>query len=249
MNSTFLRSAVDQFRMHATSPIAILSTLALPCVFAFVIHSSRAGSTGPTGTTSDLAVGSAGIGILDSAIVLVVLSLLGEKQWKTLYAALGSPGGMVPLVLGRLTGIAVQTLVTVPGAFVVLILIWGLDDGFAWGRWLVGGVLLAVSTTAVVGLLAVAVLRLPYSSGMVNGLTGLIMALSALVVPQSALPESVQVLAQSMPQAHVMTWVRGGSAGSLATAVALTVGYAVVVVLLLRRVEYSARRRAVPMEM
>lgn len=248
MSSTFLRSVVDQFRMHATSPVAVLSTLALPCVFAFVIDSNRAEQTGPAGTTSDLAVGTAGIGILDCAIVLVVLSLLGEKQWKTLYAALGSPGGMVPLVLGRLTGIAVQTLITVPGTFVALILLWGIDDGFAWGRWLVGGMLLAVSTTAVIGLLAVAVLRLPYSSGMVNGLTGLIMALSALVVPESALPKPVQAIAQLMPQAHVMTWVRGGSAGSLATAVALTVGYTVVVVLLLRRVEHSARRRAVPLE-
>ncbi|MGA5699820.1 hypothetical protein [Peterkaempfera bronchialis] len=240
---------LDQFRMHATSPMAVFGTLAMPCVFAFVIHSNRAHGTGAAGTTSDMAVGSAGIGVLDSAIVLVVLSLLGEKQWKTLYAALGSPGGMVPLVLGRLSGIAVQTLIAVPGTFAVLALLWGVDDSFAWSRWLVGGVLLTLATMSVVGLLAAAVLRFPYSSGMVNGLTGLVMALSALVVPQSALPGPVRALAQLMPQAHVMAWVRGGSAGSLALALALTAGYAVLVVLLIRRVEYSARRDAVPMEM
>ncbi|MEU3608353.1 ABC transporter permease [Streptomyces sp. NPDC035033] len=248
MSNTFLRSVADQLRMHATSPVAILGTLALPCVFAFVIHSNRTDVAGSPGTTSDLAVSSAGIGILDSAIVLVVLSLLGEKQWKTLYAALGSPGGLVPLVLGRLTGIAVQTLVAVPGTFAVLALLWGLDGTFAWGRWLAGGALLTLATTAVVGLLAVAVLRFPYSSGMVNGLSGLVMALSALVVPQSALPAPVQAVSQLLPQAHVMAWVRGGPAGDVAVALALTAVYAAVVVLLVRRVEHTARRRAVPME-
>jgi len=249
VNGTFSRSVVDQLRMHATSPMAVFGTLALPCVFAFIVQTNRADGAGASGITTDVAVGSAGIGVLDSAILLVVISLLGEKQWKTLYAALGSPGGIAPLVLGRLTGIALQTLVAVPGTLAVLALLWGVDTGFDWSRWLVGGVLLTVSTMAVIGLLAVAVLRFPYSSGMVNGLTGLVLALSALLVPQSALPGPVRALAQLMPQAHVMSWVRDGSGADLVLALGLTVAYAAVVVLLIRRVEHSARRRAVPLEM
>lgn len=249
MNGTFPRSLVDQLRMHATSPMAVFGTLALPCVFAFIVQTSRADGPGGSGVTTDVAVGTAGVGVLDSAILLVVISLLGEKQWKTLYAALGSPGGMAPVVLGRLTGIAVQTVVAVPGTLAVLALLWGLDTGFDWSRWLIGGVLLTVATTAVVGLLAVAVLRLPYSSGMVNGLTGLVLALSALLVPQSALPGPVRALAQLMPQAYVMSWVRGGSGIDLVVAIGLTIACAAVVVLLVRRVEHSVRRYAVPMEM
>lgn len=249
MTRTFPRAVLDQLRMHATSPMAVFGTLALPCVFAFIVQTSRAEGTGASGVTTDVAVGSAGIGVLDSAILLVVISLLGEKQWKTLYAALGSPGGMVPVVLGRLTGIAVQTLVAVPGTLAVLALLWGLDSGFDWSRWLIGGVLLTVATTAVVGLLAVAVLRLPYSSGMVNGLTGLVLALSALLVPQSALPGPIQTLTLLMPQAYVMDWVRGGSGVNLVVALGLTLAVAAVVVLLVRRVEHSARRHAVPLEM
>jgi hypothetical protein len=228
--------------------MAVFKSLAFPCAFAFVIHSNMAPGRGYEDVSADVSVGTAGIGMLDSIIVLVVFSLLGEKQWKTLYAALGSPGGLAPVVLGRLTGIAVQSLIALPGTFVILALIWGVDGGFAWSRWLVGGVLLALATASVVGLLAVAVLRFPYSAGMTNGLTGLIMALSALVVPQSALPGPVQAVAVLLPQSHVMAWVREGSAADLGIAGLLTLGYAVLVVLLVQRLETAARRESLPLE-
>ncbi len=143
--ATYARAVVDQLRMHATSPMAIFSTLAMPCVFAFVVHANATRGFSRH-TTSDMAVGSAGIGMLDSIIVLVLFSMMGEKQWKTLYAALGSPGGLVPVVLGRLTGTAVQSLTALPGTLIVLGLLFGVDGGFDWTRWLVGGVLLAFAT-------------------------------------------------------------------------------------------------------
>jgi hypothetical protein len=245
---TFLRAAADQLRMQALSPLAILATLAMPCVFAFVVHSDMTTSRASGGLPGDIAVGSAGIGMLDSIIVLVVFSLLGEKRWKTLYAALGSPGGLVPVVIGRLTGIVVQSLTALPGTIVVLALLWGINGSFPWGRWLVGGLLLAPATGAVVGLLAVAVLRFPYSAGMTNGLVALVIALSALIVPQSALPGPVQKIALLLPQAHIMYWVRGGPASAIAVAVLLTLGYGALVVLLVRRVENTARRQALPLE-
>ncbi|GAB7183418.1 hypothetical protein ATKI12_3249 [Kitasatospora sp. Ki12] len=242
--STLLRSLADQLRMHASSPMAVFSALAMPCVFAFVVHSSASDRN----ATSDLAVGSAGVGMLDSIIVLVVISLLGEKQWKTLYAALGSPGGLVPVVLGRLAGTAVQSLTALPGTLVILALLFGVDGGFDWARWLAGGVLLAFSTASVVGLLGFAVLRYPYSAGMTNGLTGLVMALSALIVPQSALPGPVQKLALVLPQSHVMAWVRGGGTAEVLWAAALTVVFSGLVVLAVRRLENMARRQALPLE-
>ncbi|KMS72067.1 hypothetical protein ACM01_24650 [Streptomyces viridochromogenes] len=248
MNATFLRSAADQLRMHAKSPMSTFMAVAFPCAFAFVIRSNAAEGHRSAELTADLSVGTAGIGMLDAIIVMVVFSLLGEKQWKTLYAALGSPGGLVPVVLGRLGGIVVQSLIALPGTFVVLALFWGIDSGFAWGRWLVGGVLLALATASVVGLLAVAVLRFPYSAGMTNGLTGLLMALSALIVPQSALPGPVRAAAFVLPQSHVMAWVRDGALGDIAAAVLLTVCYAVLVVLLVHRLEAAVRRKSVPLE-
>ncbi|MFF9018212.1 ABC transporter permease [Streptomyces sp. NPDC014870] len=245
---TFRRAIVDQIRMHASSPMAVFSTLAMPCVFAFIVHSSAKNGSGPSETTSDMAVGSAGIGMLDAIIVLVVFSLMDEKQWKTLYSALASPGGLVPVVLGRLTGIAAQSLTALPGTFVILALLWGIDGGFSWGRWLVGGVVLAFATSAVVGLLGFAVLRYPYSAGMTNGLTGLVLALSALIVPQSALPGPVRAVSLLLPQSHAMSWVRGGSWTELLSAVALTAVYCGLVVLSVRRVEQVARRHALPLE-
>ncbi|MCX4692831.1 ABC transporter permease [Streptomyces sp. NBC_01408] len=245
---TFVRALTDQLRMHASSPMAVFSTLAMPCVFAFVVHANASGGGAARETTGDMAVGSAGIGMLDSIIVLVVVSLMGEKQWKTLYAALGSPGGLVPVVLGRLTGTAVQSLTALPGTLVILVLLFGLGDGFDWTRWLIGGVLLAFSTASVVGLLGFAVLRYPYSAGMTNGLTGLVMALSALIVPQSALPGPVQKLAFVIPQSHVMAWVRGGGTGELLAALALTGVFCGLVVLAVRRLELIARRQALPLE-
>ncbi|GAA5044968.1 ABC transporter permease [Streptomyces similanensis] len=245
--ATFARAVVDQLRMHATSPMAIFSTLAMPCVFAFVVHANATDGFSRR-TTGDMAVGSAGIGMLDSVIVLLLFSLLGEKQWKTLYAALGSPGGLVPVVLGRLTGTALQSVTALPGTLIVLGLLFGIDDGFDWVRWLVGGVMLSFATASVIGLLGFAVLRFPFSAGMTNGLTGLVMALSALIVPQSALPAPVQKLAMIMPQAHVMSWIRGAGPEQLLEAVALTGFFCALVVLAVQRLETTVRRNALPLE-
>jgi hypothetical protein len=228
--------------------MAIFATVAMPCVFAFVVYSNTTPGQGSNDLTSGVSVGSAGIGMLDSIIVLVVVSLMTEKQWKTLHPALGSPSGMTPVVLGRLTGAAAQSLVALPGTFVILALLWGIDEHFAWTRWIAGGVALAISTAAVVGLLAFAVLRFTYSAGMTNGLTSLIMALSALIVPQSALPAPVRAVASILPQSHVMAWVRGGDPAQLFLAAALTTVYGALIVLSIRRVEYLARRRALPLE-
>lgn len=247
LGATFVRAVVDQLRMHATSPMAIFSTLAMPCVFAYVVHADATSGFSHK-TTTDMATGSAGIGILDSIIVLVLFSLFGEKQWKTLYAALGSPGGLVPVVLGRLAGTALQSLTALPGTLVVLGLLFGIDGGFDWGRWLVGGVLLSFATASMIGLLGFAVLRFPFSAGMTNGLTGLVMALSALLVPESALPAPVRVLAQLVPQSHVMAWVRGAGPGQLLVAVVLTGFFCALVVLAVQRLEKTVRRDALPLE-
>jgi ABC-type polysaccharide/polyol phosphate export permease len=245
---TYVRSIVDQLRLHATSPMAIFSTLAMPCVFAFVVHTNMAAGAASRDVTSDMAVGSAGIGMLDAIIVLVVISLMGEKQWKTLHAALGSPSGLVPVVLGRLTGTAIQSLTALPGTLLILVLFLGVDGNFSWFRWLVGGVVLAVATASVVGLLGFAILRFPYSAGMTNGLTSLVLALSALLVPQSALPGPVQRISLLLPQSHVMDWVRGASLTELLVSLGLTVVYSILIVLLIRRIEYLARRSALSLE-
>ncbi|WP_440557499.1 hypothetical protein ACSP97_12375 [Streptomyces sp. SCPE 10] len=245
--ATYARAVVDQLRMHATSPMAIFSTLAMPCVFAFVVHANATRGFSRH-TTSDMAVGSAGIGMLDSIIVLVLFSMMGEKQWKTLYAALGSPGGLVPVVLGRLTGTAVQSLTALPGTLLVLGLLFGVDGGFDWTRWLVGGVLLSFATASVIGLLGFVVLRFPFSAGMTNGLTGLIMALSALIVPQSALPAPVRKVALIVPQSHVMAWIRGAGADQLLATVGLTAVFCALVVIAVQRLEKTVRHDALPLE-
>jgi hypothetical protein len=249
VSTTFARSVVDQVRMHATSPMAIFASLAFPLAFAFIIRSNAAVGHKAAPVTADMSVGIAGIGMLDSIVVLAVFSMLGEKQWKTLYAALGSPGGLVPVVLGRLSGMVLQSLIALPGTFVLMALFWDLSGGFAWDRWVLGGILLALATASVVGLLVVVVLRFPYSAGMTNGLTGLLTALSALIVPQSSLPGPARVISSLLPQSHVMAWVRTGSAPSADLAVLLTVCYTVLVVLLVKRLEAAARRKSLPLEM
>jgi ABC-type multidrug transport system permease subunit len=244
---TYRQAAVDQLRMNALTPMSIFSTLAMPCVVAFIIQSHE-GHGHARGTTTALAVGVAGVGMLDSVIISVVIGLLGEKQWKTLYAALGSPVGLVPVVMGRLSGMAVQSAVTLPGAFAFLALLWGIDGHFNWVRWIIGGLVLTFCTVSVMGLLGCAVLRFAYSAGMTNGLIGLFIALSALVVPRSAMPAPVAGVASLLPQSHVMGWVRGGGVDELAIAIGLGVIYCGLIIVAMRRVEQSARRLALPLE-
>lgn len=244
---TYRQAAVDQLRMHALTPMSIFSTLAMPCVVAFIIQSNE-GHGHARGATTALAVGAAGVGMLDSAIVSIVVGLLGEKQWGTLYAALGSPVGIVPVVMGRLSGMAVQSAITLPGTLGFLALLWGIDGHFNWVRWIIGGLVLTFCTVSVLGLLGCAVLRFAYSAGMTNGLTGLLIALSALVVPRSAAPAPVAAIASLLPQSHVMGWVRGGGLDEMAIAIALGVTYCGLIIAALRRVERSARRLALPLE-
>lgn len=246
---TFARSTLDQLRMHALSPMAVFSTLGIPSVFAVVIHSAAPAGRPARGATTELAVGTAGIGMVSSMVAILVISLLGEKQWRALYAALGSPSGLTPVILGRLAGMTVQSLVALPGTLVVLVALFRLDSHFSWTRWLAGGVLLAVSTASVAALLCFVVLRYPYSPGMTNGIPGLLVAVSALVVPASALPGPVRAIARILPQPYVMQWVRGGGAAEVGAALAIAALYCCLVVLAVRRVEATARRKAIPLEM
>lgn len=240
---TLVRAAVDQVRTEATGPLALLSGVLLPCVFAYILHSYRGGRTDVA-----LAVGIAGLGILDALVVLVVLGMLAEKKWRTLQAALSSPGGMAPVVLGRLVGMGVQSLLSIPGTFVFLVAMWGLTPDFDWLRWLVGTLLLAVATTAVLGLLGFIVLRFPFSPGMTNGLVGLTVSLSALLAPTTALPVVLRELAWLLPQSHVMAWVRGEGAVHLLLACLLSAGAATAVLASIRALERTVRRQALSLE-
>lgn len=243
MLRTAWRAAVDQLRMQALKPIALLSGLGLPCVYAYLLHGFRGGRT-----DAELAVGIAGLGILDALVVLVALGLLSEKGWKTLQPALGSPGGLAPLVLGRLLGMGIQSLLSIPGTLAFLFAMWGIAPGFAWGRWLAGTLLLAAALTSVTGLLGYVVLRFPFSPGMTNGIVGLVLSLSALLAPVSALPAVLRPIAWVLPQTQVMAWVRGGAATHLIYAGALTVVAATAVVLAVRLLERSVRRHDIPLE-
>jgi hypothetical protein len=246
--ATYRRAALDQLRLHALTPMSVLSTLAMPCVVAFIIHSSESHSHPAGGTSTALAVGAAGVGMLDSVIVFIVIGLLSEKRWRTLYAALGSPAGLVPVVMGRLTGMTVQSVVALPGTIAIFAVLWRVDRHFSWPRWIVGGLVLDFCTVSVLGLLACVVLRFAYSAGMTNGLLGLLIALSALVVPRSAMPGPVGKIAFLFPQSYVMDWVRGGGLYELAVALGLGVIYCGLIVTTLRRVERSVRRLALPLE-
>ncbi|MEU1470987.1 hypothetical protein ABZ434_22490 [Streptomyces sp. NPDC005761] len=243
MTATTWRAAGDQIRMQASSPVALLAGLIMPLVFAVILHSYRSAAVDPA-----FAVGIAGIGYLDALIVLVVVSLLGEKQWRTLTPALAAPYGIVPVVLGRLAGMTVQALVSLPGTLLPLALLWGLTPGFDWLRWLVGGAALALATTSVVGLMAFVVLRFPFSPGMTNGLVGLLLALGSLLVPRDALPPVIRQLSWLMPQSHVMGWVRGAGAGSLAVSFGLTAVSLAIVVGLVLRLQQAVRDHAIPLE-
>ncbi|TDD07744.1 ABC transporter permease [Nonomuraea deserti] len=243
MFPTACRAAIDQIRTQAVSPMSLLAALAMPAVFAFILYSHTA-----THTDAATAVGIAGIGMLNAVIVDLLVSLSGEKRWKTLYPALSSPGGLIPLVVGRLVGVAVQSLISLPGTLLMLTLIWGMSPNFDWSRWFLGGLCLAVATTALVGLLSYSLLRFPSSPGMTNGLTGVLIALSTLLVPSTALPPFMQPIAWLVPQSHVMAWVHGGAVAELATALSQSTLIYLVILLSVRRVEHAARARAIPLE-
>ncbi|HEY1619157.1 MAG TPA: hypothetical protein VGG25_16160 [Streptosporangiaceae bacterium] len=238
--ATARRAATDQIAAQAISPLTLLAALAMPCVVAFIVHGYAGGKT-----STGLAAGIAGIGILDTVVMLIIVGMLGEKQWRTLEPALASPGGLVPLVLGRLAGMAVQSLISIPGTLLILGLLWGISPAFSWGRWLAGCLALAVATTAVAGLLTFVVLRYPFSPGMANGLVGVFMSLGALLVPASAFPPAVRLLAWLMPQSHVMAWVRGGGPGQLLIAALLSGAALTGVFLSVRGVERAARLHAI----
>lgn len=238
------RVALDQLRTQATSPLSLLAALAMPAVFAFVLHSHAPGRA-----DAGAAVGIAGIGMLNAVIVDLLVALSSEKQWRTLNPALGSPGGLAPLVVGRLVGIAGQALISLPGTLLVLWLMWGISADFDWARWIVGGLGLALATTAVVGLMAYFLLRFPTSPGMTNGLAGILIALGALLVPGSALPTFMRWLAWALPQSHVMAWVRGAHVTELGLAAVLCGVFLAAILVSIRRVERAARGRAISLEL
>jgi ABC-type multidrug transport system permease subunit len=240
---TAWRAATDQLRMQALSPLSLLSGVALPCVFAYILHSYRGGRT-----DAELAVGIAGLGILDALVVLITLGFLSEKGWRTLQPALSSPVGIAPVVLGRLLGMGIQSLLSIPATLLFLVAMWGLAPRFDWSAWLFGTILLAVATTAVMGLLGFVVLRFPFSPGMTNGLVGLVLSLSALMAPVSALPSALRWLSWVLPQSHVMAWVRGEGSGHLILACGLSVVAAAAVAASIRLLERSARRHALLLE-
>ncbi|MEU8001126.1 hypothetical protein AB0B66_08210 [Catellatospora sp. NPDC049111] len=240
---TALRAAVDQLRMHGTSPMSLLSGVVLPCVYAYILHSYRGGRT-----DAELAVGIAGLGVLDALVILVLIGLLAEKKSKTLPSALSSPAGLAPVILGRLLGMGLQSLFSIPGTFVFLLLMFGLEPGFDWTRWIVGTLALAVATTSVVGLLGYVVLRFPFSPGMTNGLVSLVLWMSALLVPVTALPLVLRVPAWVLPQSHIMAWVRGDGGDHLAIAAALTAVSAAAIVGSIRLLERAVRRHALLLE-
>ncbi len=232
------RSAVDQFRSQAISPLSLLAALAMPFVLAFVVHGFAGGATDPA-----RAVGIAGVGMLNAVVVDQLVALTSEKRWRTLTVAMASPQGMVRVVFGRLIGVGLQSLISLPGTLVFLVAIWGLVPGFDWLRWLVGGVCLAVTTTAAVGLLGYFLLRYPFSPGATNGLAGILIALSALLVPASALPDGVRPISWLVPSSHVMTWVGGGGTGQLLLALGEAAAAYLVIYLSLERVQWLARER------
>jgi ABC-type multidrug transport system permease subunit len=243
MLRTAWRAAMDQMRMRALSPLALLSGVALPCLVAFVVQTYRGGHT-----DAELAVGIAGIGVLDALVVLITLGMLAEKSWKTLQPALSSPGGIAPLVLGRLLGMGMQSLLSIPGTIIFLVVFYGVEPGFDWVRWFVGTVVLAGATTCVMGLLGCVVLRFPFSPGMTNGIVGLVLSLSALITPVSALPSALQSLAWVLPQSQVMAWVRGEGPVHLVLAWALSIIAVAAIVMAVWRLERAARRDALPLE-
>lgn len=236
-------AAHDQIKMQGNGPVALIAGLFMPMIFAMILHSYNAGAV-----DAAFAVGIAGVGYLDAMIVLVVVSLLGEKQWQTLGPALAAPYGLVPVVLGRLAGITVQALMSLPGTLMPLALLWGLKPGFDWIRWLAGGVGLALATMSLVGLMALVVLRFAFAPGMTNGLAGLLLALGALLVPREALPPLIRQLSWLMPQSHVMTWIHGGGLGNVALAFGLTMTLLAALVILIRRLERVVRELAIPLE-
>jgi hypothetical protein len=237
MWATAARSAWDQFRTQAISPLSLLAALATPLVLAFVVQSYAGGRATPA-----IAVGVAGVGMVSAIIVDQLGALMSERRWRTLPVALGSPTGMVPVVLGRLAGVAAQSLVSLPGTLLMLAVLWGLSSPFDWLTWAVGGVCLAATMSAVVGLLAYFLLRYPLSPGMTNGLAGILIALGTLLAPSSALPEPLVVLSWLLPPSHVMAWVTGAGAFHLAIAGAeIAIAYTIIYASM-RRVERLARR-------
>jgi hypothetical protein len=98
------------------------------------------------------------------------------------------------------------------------------------------------------GLLGFVVLRFPFSPGMTNGLVGLVLSLSALLAPVSALPAGLRDVAWILPQSQIMAWVRGGGLVHLVLGVLLSGAAAGVVLGSIRLVERSARRRALSLE-
>lgn len=239
-----LAAGVLQLRSYWLSPSGLLSAIAVPCVYIFVVQ-TLAASGSSHGVSAARLFGASTIGYIDATITLVVLALTAEKVQATIGIAIGGPSGAKSLVAGRLLVIPLQALTAAPAVLLLGAVVWGLDPSLIWWRYVVGSILLAVASLVVLAPLAYVILRFPYSAGMTNGIPALLLALGGVVVPAQYLPSPLGTISQAFPFVHLIRWGSGGTVGDLVTGISISLLLLAFFYVLLASFEKAVRRKAI----
>jgi ABC-2 type transport system permease protein len=194
-----LRRGWIEFRLTVTNVGEVLGWLWLPVAALVVMYVLR-DNTVP-GTDFSLGAqsipGILGMNVIMTGVVGLALALTSDRADGTLLRAKATPNGMVGYVVGRVLGQAGMTVATllavlVPAAF--------LFDGLA-PNWVVllFVLLIGLVATLPIGALLGSLFVNPQSLGFVTMLVMVLVGISGVFYPATALPEWLQWVAQVFP--------------------------------------------------
>jgi len=232
------------FRVHlrvaAITPLAMVFALLTPLVYGIIVASG----SGRPGIA--VIVGTGLAGMIGTIIPQSVITILQERTWLTLEQVALSQVGTATILVGRLLAMTAHALAGLPVAWLVIVLLFGPVHVPSPGQVLASiavsaGGFLAVSLL-IVGLLA----RRRYYAGMPNGLLPLLLLLSGVFVPASALPWWLALPSRLLAPTWAMEGLRRLEAGrqawpDIGIGAAVSVVTIALGVLYLRRLDHHMR--------
>jgi ABC-2 type transport system permease protein len=232
----FLEGVRLQWQLLTLTPMTIISACIGPAAYSLII----ATQTGVSDAA--LVVGTGALGLWQVMLTMSLLAIMQERRFGTLPLLTISPTPVWLPLAGRMAGALLQGLLALPLAYVWIRVVLGNSPfGSLWLAAaavviLVGG--LASLVCGLMGFLA----RHRFAAGMTNGAAGVVVLISALFIPVSALPGALALVAKAFPAAWGMTALRSGATVDLAVGAAVELPWLVGALVYLQRTEAYLRR-------
>lgn len=171
-----------QMALVAVTPFVVIDILLQPLVYGLIVGSQI---DRPDVT---LMVGIAFFGVWGAVITQGALAVVLERQWRTLEFAVASPTSSGLPLAGKVLAAALNGLLAIPGAWLLIALAWDVPTSVGIGQ-VAAAIAVGVGGFIGLGMLLVGFLaRHRFFAGMLNGLYDVLAVLACLFVPAALLP-------------------------------------------------------------